>query len=447
MSFFAHLGKDARLLLRNRALLAALMLYPLLLVAVLGAAFQQPPQRLDLALVDHDAGDALEVNGRNVTAADILASGTGFAHVQKAASDAAGLALLRNGDVDALLIVPGRFLNNLGTLGSNATLKLVVDESDPLRAGVAKNAVQGVLDDFIKGVVGEKIRGVEGLLNLTVNGGSTVVLGAQVDILGIQAARERLNEVKADLPPNSPDVQRVQDVIAFLDFAGGVLGNSERYLTTTALPLKVEQSGLASKDTRVTSIALPGAIVLGVFWTGALAAALLAARERETGAARRLAAAPAARAWSLASKALVALLAALVPAAVALALGLALLSANVADPGLTLVVLLAASLAAAGLGLLAAGLSRATAGAALLAVLILLPMLMLGGLFFPVAFMPAPARAVASLLPVTAATDALRGAMLRGNDLAEIAPALAGLVLFALLAGGLGAWLGRRRAA
>src|SRR5581483_4990833 len=157
LKLLAHLAKDAKLLLRNRALLAALMLYPLLLVIVLGAAFQQPPQRLDLALVDHDAGDALEVNGRNVTAADILASGTGFAHVQKAASDAAGLALLRNGDVDALLIVPGRFLNNLGTLGSNATLKLVVDESDPLRAGVVKNAVQGVLDDFIKGVVGEKI--------------------------------------------------------------------------------------------------------------------------------------------------------------------------------------------------------------------------------------------------------------------------------------------------
>src|SRR5581483_973841 len=173
-----------------------------------------------------------------------------------------------------LLILPGRFLNNLGTLGSNATLKLVVDESDPLRAGVAKNAVQGVLDDFIKGVVGEKIRGVEGLLNLTVNGGSTVVLGAQVDILGIQAARERLNEVKADLPPNSPDVQRVQDVIAFLDFAGGVLGNSERYLTTTALPLRVDRWAPASRATRVPSSPPPGPIGRGVFGRGARAAAL-----------------------------------------------------------------------------------------------------------------------------------------------------------------------------
>jgi ABC-2 type transport system permease protein len=446
MKLLAHLGKDARLLLRNRALLVALLLYPLLLVGVLGSAFQQPPQQLDLALVNHDSAGALDVGGHNVTADDILSSGKGFAHVRKASTDAQGVALLRSGQVDALLIVPPRFLNELGTLGSNATLKLVVDESDALRAGVAKNAVNGVIDEFLKQVVREKIHGVEALLNLTIHGGSTTVLGQNVDVLGIEQARARLNEVKADLPPNSPDVQKIADVVAFLDFTSSVLGNSERYLTTTALPLGVEQSGLASQDTRITSIALPGAIVLGVFWTGALAAALLASRERETGAARRLAASPGGSAWPLVSKLLIALAAALVPAAVALGLGIAFLGANVADPGLTLDVLLLSSLAAGALGLLAAGIARASAGASLLAVLALLPMLLLGGLFFPVAFMPAPARAVASVLPVTMSTDALRGAMLRGNVLSEIALPLVGLGIFALLAGAAGAWLTRRRA-
>ena len=89
MKLFAHLGKDAKLLVRNKALLVGLMLYPLLLVGVLGAAFQQPPQKLDLALVNHDSGDVLDVGGRNVTADDILSSGTGFAHVRKATTDVA----------------------------------------------------------------------------------------------------------------------------------------------------------------------------------------------------------------------------------------------------------------------------------------------------------------------------------------------------------------------
>ncbi|MEA3199745.1 MAG: type transport system permease protein [Thermoplasmata archaeon] len=442
----AHFVKDARLLLRNRALLAALMLYPVLLVVVLGAAFQTPPQKLDLALVNHDVADQLDVNGRNVTAEDMLVASNGFAHVVKATSDADGLARLRRGEVDAVLVVPAHFLNQLGTLGSNATVRLVVDESDPIHASVARNAVKGVLNDFLKAIVQEKIRGVLVLLNLTESGGVTNVLGQDVSVLGIHQARVELSQVKSSMAPNNPDAQRVQDVIDFLDFAGGVLGNSERYLTTTALPLQVQDSGLASQDTRLSTVALPGAIVLGVFWTGALSAALLAARERETGAARRLAAAPGARTWSLVSKLLVALLAALVPAAVALALGFALLGATVADPAMTLGVLLLASLAAGALGLLAAGLTRASSGAALLAVLALLPMLLLGGLFFPVAFMPAPARAVSSVLPVTLATDALRGAMLRGNALGEIAPEIAGLALVALLCGGAGAWLARRRA-
>lgn len=447
MMLLAHLAKDARLLLRNRALLAALLLYPLLLVGVLGAAFQQPPDRLDVALVNHDPAGSLDVNGRRVSADSILSSSSAFAHVRRVDTDAQALSLLRNGQVDAVVIVPERFLYELSTLGSNATLKLVVDESDPLHAGVARNAVQGVIQDFIKGVVGEKIRSVEQLLNLTVSGGSTNVLGAQVDILGIQRARARLVEVRDGLAPNDPSRQKTQDVITFLDFAGGVLGNSEQYLVTTALPLRVETSGLAAKDTQLTSIALPGAIVLGLFWTGALAAALLASRERETGAARRLQAAPGWRGWPLVSKSLVALLAAMVPAALAIAIGFVALGAHVASPALTLLVLVLGALAAGALGLLAAGLARASAGAALLAVLALLPMLLLGGLFFPVAFMPAPAQLVAGVLPVTLATDALRGAMLRGNDLAELALPLAGLALFALLAGAAGAWLARRSAA
>src|SRR5439155_9583381 len=56
MTLLAHLGKDARLLLRNRALLVALLAYPFLLAIVLGAAFQSPPARLSLAVVDEDAG-------------------------------------------------------------------------------------------------------------------------------------------------------------------------------------------------------------------------------------------------------------------------------------------------------------------------------------------------------------------------------------------------------
>lgn len=441
------LAKDARLLVRNRPLLVALVLYPLLLAAVLGAAFREAPQKLDLVVVDDDPGGTLEIDeGETLTTQDLWEAAGPSANVRRVDTEAEALAILRRGEADAALLVPRGFLRDLSALGGNATLRLVVDESDPVRAGVARNAVEGAIEGFVKSVVQRKVQDVLVLLNLTVEGGTTRIAFVDVDILGIDRARARLDEVRGTLDPGSEEARKVREVVTFLDFARTVLGESERYLVTTAMPLRVQASGLAAQETPLAAVALPGAIVLGVFWTGALAAALLAARERETGVARRLVASPAPRALQVASKTLVALAAALLPALLLVAVGIVLFGLPLRPAPLALVVLLVASLAAAALGALCAGLGRATSAAALLAVLLLLPMLLLGGLFYPVAYMPPAAQAVAKVLPVTLATDALRGALLRGSPFAELLAPLGGLVLFALLAAGAGALLARRDA-
>jgi ABC-type multidrug transport system permease subunit len=351
---------------------------------------------------------------------------------------------VRSGEVDAALFIPTGFLGDLTTLGQNATLALVVDESDPVRAGVARNAVEGAMDAFVKTVVQKKIDDVLQLLNLTVQGGSTRFAFVDVQVLGLDAARARLVEVRQTVDPKAPEYQKLTDVIGFLDFTRGVLSNSERYLHSTALPLHVVSRGLSAAPTRLVSVALPGALVLGLFWTGGVASALLAARDRETGAFRRLAAAPRLRLLAPASRTIAALLAALIPAALVLGLGVLVLGARVVDPLATLGVLLLGALAASALGALAAALARATSGAALLVVLALLPMVLLGGLFYPVSYMPLPAQLVARALPLTSATDALRGAMLRGSPLDELALPVAGLVAFAALATGLTLLVGRR---
>lgn len=441
----ALLLKDLRLVLRNRALLVALLAYPFVLALALGSAFQEPPQTLELAVVNEDdSGATVDLGGTELSVNDLLDAASSFANVHRASSEDAALRMLRAGDVDAALVIPPNFMDDLARLGSNATLELVVDESDPVRAGVARNAVEGAIDAFIERIVQKKIDDVVELLQLTAEGGTTQLLGTRIDVLGIDASIERLNETKATLPPNSPEIAKVQEVIDFLQFARTFLGSSERFLTTTAVPLQVETRGLSTEQASLASVALPGALVLGVFWTGSLAAALLSARERETGAHRRLAAAPRSRASQLASKTIVALLAALVPAAIVLAVGILVLGAQVVDPASATLALALAALAAAGMGALAAALARNTGGAALLAVLTLIPMLLLGGLFYPIAYMPAPAQAVASVLPVTLATDALRDAMLRATPIAEAALPLAGLALTAAVLAG-ATWLAGRR--
>jgi hypothetical protein len=55
--FFTLFRKDALLVWRNRALLVTLVVYPLLVVGVLGLAFADPEQRIPIAVVELVAYD------------------------------------------------------------------------------------------------------------------------------------------------------------------------------------------------------------------------------------------------------------------------------------------------------------------------------------------------------------------------------------------------------
>lgn len=57
----------------------------------------------------------------------------------------------------------------------------------------------------------------------------------------------------------------------------------------------------------------------------------------------------------------------------------------------------------------------------------------LSGIFWPIAQLPAVLRPISYVLPLTYANDALRGVMLKGDDITGIAWQLAALVIFALL--------------
>ena len=65
----------------------------------------------------------------------------------------------------------------------------------------------------------------------------------------------------------------------------------------------------------------------------------------------------------------------------------------------------------------------------------LLPSIMLSGFMYPFQGMPAWARAVGEVLPLTHAMRICRGILLKGNGLQEIGPDLWPMALFALLAG------------
>jgi len=57
----------------------------------------------------------------------------------------------------------------------------------------------------------------------------------------------------------------------------------------------------------------------------------------------------------------------------------------------------------------------------------------LGGVFYPVSVLPGPLQWLANLLPVTHSLEAMRRTLLEGASLAEVAPSLKALAVFALI--------------
>jgi ABC transporter DrrB family efflux protein len=79
------------------------------------------------------------------------------------------------------------------------------------------------------------------------------------------------------------------------------------------------------------------------------------------------------------------------------------------------------------LGLFVSTLARSQLQAMQIAFVIMLPSVLLSGFMFPLAEMPAPIRAISSVLPVTYFVEILRGVVLRGASAADLAPSIAGL--------------------
>ncbi len=87
------------------------------------------------------------------------------------------------------------------------------------------------------------------------------------------------------------------------------------------------------------------------------------------------------------------------------------------------------------LGITFSTLARTQLQAQQMAQFALLPSLMLSGFLFPFQGMPAWARAIGEALPLTHIVRISRGILLKGNGLAEIAPELWPMALFALVIG------------
>lgn len=110
-------------------------------------------------------------------------------------------------------------------------------------------------------------------------------------------------------------------------------------------------------------------------------------------------------------------------------LGVSLAGANVTA---AVLILLSASLAISGLGLMGAALILLYKRGNAVAWAVEAAMALLSGVFFPPQLLPAPLQKLSLLLPQTYALEGLRGTLLQGRSTLALLPDMGMLALFAL---------------
>jgi ABC-2 type transport system permease protein len=357
--FLAILIKEFRQVRRDRLTFGMMVGVPIIQLILFGFAINSDPKHLPLALVDADQSEF----SRAFVAG--LENSTYFEITQHAAGEKEGDAMLAEGVVQFVLVIPLDFSRKL-IRGERPAMLLAADATDPAATGNALAALSAI---------GQRSIG-----------------------------RELVGPLASLRPAEDPFEIRIQ----------------RRY----------NPEGLTRYNV------VPGLIGVILTMTMVMMTSLAITRERERGTMENLLATPAKPIEVMFGKIAPYILIGYVQVTVILVVARLLFEVpmvgSLALLSLVLVVFIAANLA---VGFTFSTIARNQLQAMQLTFFFFLPSMLLTGFMFPFRGMPNWAQAIGEALPLTHFLRIVRGILLKGNGIAEVAPHLWPIALFMVVAG------------
>jgi len=376
------LGKDLRVLRRSPALLAALVLYPLLFAVLVGLVVRFASDRPTVAFVDLDGlPEELTLAGESFDVQNVIEQVNDRAELVPMSEEEAERQL-ETGEVVAAIVVPRGFAARLR--GMVESPELVLRTGRGGLAGRFELQTEALVYRLNRLLQEAYIAANLEYVQLLVEGGEASFLGEEFDVVGLDEADELLESLRTKT--SDPDaLAEIDELANFVDEATLALEQTDETLRATANPIELaidRQAGrtwLLGAQLQAYALALTLAFVCVLLAAGAVAA------ERDENVVGRLVRGLV-RLWELVAVKL------LLGAVVALAIGLALalvfgVAAEVADVDgggpWSRLPLLAFGLALAGaafgaFGVLLGVLARESRTAVLVAFLVTLPLVLVG---------------------------------------------------------------------
>ena len=280
------LVKDLRVLVRSPALLAALIVYPIVFAVLVGLVVRYANDRPRVAFVDlDDLPQVLAVGGEEFNVENVIDEANESAELVPMSEDEANREL-ENGEVVAVIVVPRGFAARLR--GMVESPRLVLKTMSGGLAGRVEQQTQALVYNLNRLLQTAYIEANLEYVNLILEGGEGSFLGNEFDVVGLDEAARILAEIQeqTDDPFVRAEAEKLE---VFVREARLALGASDDSLRATANPIELEIDAEAGRTWLLSAQLQSYALGLTLAFICVLIAAAAMAAERDENVIGRLA--------------------------------------------------------------------------------------------------------------------------------------------------------------
>ena len=285
--------KDLQIMRRSPLVTALLVAYPIVIAVLIGFALSRGPEKPRVAFLNEVPPDTpLEVGGESFDLAGAKSELCDRIECVPVSSEEEARQKVESGDVLGALILPADLVDKLQTLAGltpeSPTVKVLVNEEDPVKAGLVDDRINSLLAEANLRISQEVSNVSNSYLQILLNGGDFSFLGQGIQVLGLKRSEQILRGIRQQLPANSPDLDELDSVIRFSHLAAENLGAAGDLLNSVSQPIKVDKEVVSGDTPSLDTFAIAVAATITLMFVTVLLVAGSLALEREENAFARL---------------------------------------------------------------------------------------------------------------------------------------------------------------
>ena len=285
--------KDLQIMRRSQLVTGLLVAYPIVIAVLIGFALSRGPEPPRVAFLNEVPPDTpLEVGGESLDLAGAKSELCDRIECVPVSSEEEARQKVESGDVLGALILPADLVDKLQSLAGltpeSPTVKVLVNEEDPVKAGLVDDRINSLLAEANLRISQEVSNVSTSYLQILLNGGDFSFLGQGIQVLGLKRSEQILRGIRGQLPADSPDLDELDSVIRFSHLAAENLGAAGDLLSSVSQPIKIDKEVVSGDTPSLDTFAIAVAATITLMFVTVLLVAGSLALEREENAFARL---------------------------------------------------------------------------------------------------------------------------------------------------------------